>query len=147
MAQHGGYRKPGSPAAVSGPGAHSRRTDGQPITDMPDAQYGENQTFTSLQQGAPLASAGGAPAGAPSGGAPVNLTPLDAPTAQPDVPITHGADYGPGASSSILGLGGDPNRMDAKALAAYKQWLIMMSTRDDTLPSVRSWIRAALSNM
>ena len=29
MATQGGYRKPGTPAPVSGPGALSRRTDGR----------------------------------------------------------------------------------------------------------------------
>ena len=38
----GGYRKPQNPAAVSGPGALSKRTDGkQPVVRVPDVPYGE----------------------------------------------------------------------------------------------------------
>ena len=38
---HGGYRRPTNPSPVSGPGALSRRTDGQqPTQDLPNAKYG-----------------------------------------------------------------------------------------------------------
>jgi hypothetical protein len=59
----GGYRKPNSPAPVSGPGQLSRRTDGgpqqttQPMTGM---GYGENAEFTEMQSSR---SAGGGTVG------------------------------------------------------------------------------------
>lgn len=94
MAQHGGARTPANPAPVSGPGALSRRTDGaQPQMRLPDARYGEQQAFQEAQAGAPLAQVQGQP----------NLTPLDAPSQHPDVPVTDGAALGPGAGPEALG--------------------------------------------
>jgi hypothetical protein len=100
----GGYRRPGSPAPASGPGRLSRRTDGgpqqttQPMTGM---GYGENQEFNAVQGGAPLAatppaSNARARKSSPADSMGVAATPLFAPTAFPEEPITAGADFGPG---------------------------------------------------
>lgn len=108
---HGGYRAPTEPAAVSGPGALSARTDGRPtVQNLDNAKYGENQQFREIQSGAPL---GAAPSG-PTSGAPAEPmpTPLSAPSAMPGQPVTHGADAGPGANSSVLGL---PDQSDEVA--------------------------------
>ena len=72
MAGKGGYQAPQRPAAVSGPGAGSARTDGgpgnarQPIRVPTGGAYGEAKALTEQQQGAPMAAGG--PSG--SGGAP-----------------------------------------------------------------------------
>jgi len=105
--QHGGYRKPASPAPVSGPGKMSRRTDGQPIASLPDAAYGEQKTFREIQSGAPM---GGGSPGQPGAGNPLpispvdsaGVTPLDAGSQFPGEPVTAGADAGPGVSSGVL---------------------------------------------
>ena len=101
MAQ-GGYRKPANPAAVSGPGSLSRRTDGGPIQaakEIPGGgKYGERKDLAELQSGAamqgnpvPNVPSPSVPASAPS-----QLTNLFAPTERPDEPITAGASFGPG---------------------------------------------------
>lgn len=104
MAEWGGYRKPATPAPVSGPGRHSQRTDGRPqMMDLPNAKYGEAQNFEQIQQGAPLS----APAGSPGGPAPTPAAPptgLGAPTEMPDQPVTAGAAAGPGPGVDALGL-------------------------------------------
>lgn len=101
---HGGYRRPSRPAAVSGPGAHSQRTDGRPkMMDLPDAQYGEAQNFEQIQQGAPLS----APSGSAGGSAPAPVaqpTGLGAASEFPDQPVTAGAAMGPGPGMDVLGL-------------------------------------------
>jgi hypothetical protein len=140
---HGGYRKPTNPAPVSGPGAHSRRTDGQPSMDLPDAQYGENAAFKEAQAGAPLPSVG-APA-APSA-PPVSFTGLDAPTTQPDTPVTDGADYGAGASSAALG-GIPAQQADAQSLQRYLPTLIDIAERDDTPAGTKKWVRQIIANL
>lgn len=115
--QHGGYRKPANPAPVSGPGAHSARTDGGPAQVMsaaPDQAYGEQKTQLDAQRVAPMAGqaplpsapsaappAGGgpqAPPGAPAygGGA------FNAPSARPGEPVTSGAPIGPGPGPEAL---------------------------------------------
>ena len=88
---------PKNPAAASGPGKLSRRTDGgpgsssQPIRVPTGGDYGDRQAGIAQQQAAPLASAGGTPAG--GGGAPISPPSPDGvfgPTERPNVPLTRG---------------------------------------------------------
>ena len=103
---HGGDRVPANPAPVSGPGAMSRRTDGQGARYMSGGQYGEGQELMDLQTSAPMSKAPAQPRmrqGRPAGqiveeGA--RPTPLFAPTERPDEPITAGAPFGPGPGPS-----------------------------------------------
>jgi len=90
----GGYRKPTNPAQVSGPGALSRRTDGnQPVMEMTGGKYGESKELTELQQGASMMQAQQGLPSMPS------LSPLFNPTERPDEPVTAGMPIGPGANS------------------------------------------------
>jgi len=115
MAEHGGYRKPANPAPVSGPGAHSRRTDGGPaqvISAAPDQGYGEMSDQMNQQRTAPM---GGQtplptpPQAAPAAG-PGNAQPasnyaggaFNAPSARPGEPVTAGAPIGPGPGPEAL---------------------------------------------
>jgi hypothetical protein len=95
----GGKRTPNKPAAVSGPGALSARTDGgasKPILSAPSAAYGERADREAQAAAAPItgSNGGGAPGGArpmaPPGG-------MFDPTQRPGEPITAGAAIGPGA--------------------------------------------------
>ena len=84
----GGYRKPKNPAPVSGPGAMSQRTDGgpadpQPMRHVPTDDYGGATEMQDVQQAAPMQGA-------------TQPIPLDAPTLNPEEPITAGAPFGPG---------------------------------------------------
>ena len=98
----GGYRKPANPAAVSGPGSLSRRTDGGPIQaakEIPGGgKYGERKDLAELQSGA--AMQGNPVPNVPSPNVPAappqQLTNLFAPTERPDEPVTAGASFGPG---------------------------------------------------
>ena len=98
MAQQGGYREPSNPAPISGPGALSQRTDGgptQPARYMSGLPYGEGQQNYDNQVAAPMA------------GNPVPQmempTPLTAPTARPNEPITAGVNIGDGPGSEAMG--------------------------------------------
>jgi hypothetical protein len=97
MAQRGGYRAPSNPAAVSGPGALSKRTDGgptQPATYISGLPYGQGQQTYSNQVSATMA---GNPF--PQQDMP---TELFAPTMRPNEPITSGIDSGPGPGSEAM---------------------------------------------
>lgn len=148
MAQHGGYREPRNPAAVSGPGKYSRRTDGkQPMRDLPDAGYGEGREFRELQQSAPLAEAqrtSPAPAGPPVDLA--SIVGLGAPTTQPDVPVTSGAEYGAGPGMEALGIR-SANALDAEHLRQYLPVLLDVAQRDDTPPGTKRWVRTLIANL
>lgn len=148
---HGGYRKPEKPAAVSGPGKYSARTDGQPGTQpvraLPDAGYGEQADFTGLQQAAPLASSQGMPAPSqaqPGGGAgqpgPAPV-PLTAPEQYPDRPITHGLDVGEGAGSDILGTAQQRKTQEAAKLADYLPMLLPHARNPASSESYRMMVR------
>ena len=88
---HGGYREPSKPAPASGPGRYAKRTDGGPVQKlrkMTGGSYGEGQEMADIQRGAAMGGTRPASAAAQAAPAPVDpsaLTPLDAPTGEPDV--------------------------------------------------------------
>lgn len=136
-AGNGGYRKPAHPAAVSGPGALSQRTDGGPgakaaAVKLPDAGYGEQKNFQDIQSGAPIAK-GGVNTSAP---APVPMQPppgLDAPSARPGEPVTNGAASGAGLGQESLGLF-DPNNMAANDVQYMMRYLPQLQYMVDMTP-------------
>jgi hypothetical protein len=98
----GGYRKPGNPAPVSGPGKLSRRTDGGPMQGpkvAPGGKYGERKAMQEMQSAAPMAASQRQPNKVPL----PNITPLTAPTSRPDEPVTAGVPMGPGPGPEALG--------------------------------------------
>lgn len=137
-ANNGGYRRPSNPAAVSGPGALSQRTDGGPgakaaAVKLPDAGYGEQKNFQDIQAGAPITKAGAVTSG---GGkpTPAAMPPsLDAPTAHPDMPVTHGADAGSGPGMASLGLAG-PNDLAANDVNYMLRYLPQLQYIVDMTP-------------
>ena len=94
----GGYRRPASPAPVSGPGALSQRTDGgpgQPVRVAPGGDYGDRSELVAQQKAAPLAATGGVVQAPPVGGSP-RPGGVFGPTERPGEPVTAGVDMGPG---------------------------------------------------
>lgn len=144
----GGYRQPSNPAPVSGPGALSRRTDGpqgggkQPIRVPTGGTYGQAQQLQQLQQAAPVAASPGGDVGAPqpAGDPTAGLVGLDQPTQQPDVPVTAGADSGPGPGSEALGL---PNQVDddMRRLIAYLPVFEHMANQPGSSKAARNLVR------
>jgi hypothetical protein len=122
---HGGMRRPSNPAPVSGPGAMSRRTDGQGARYIAGGEYGEGQEMMDLQTSAPMAKSpevrprrrAAAPPAVEMGPAP---TPLFAPTKRPDEPITAGAPFGPGPGPQQRAVTGAVSSR-LMALAAYDE--------------------------
>lgn len=142
--QHGGYRAPAKPAASSGPGRLSRRTDGQPTAQLPDAAYGEQKTFREAQQGAPMAQSGGVPPG--PGVMPLDMsrvTGFDAPSMLPGEPVTAGADAGLGPGSSILQQAPDPAWQN---LVDTLPTLEVMASMPSASRSFRDFVRRVRGN-
>lgn len=97
--QRGGYRPPAQPAAVSGPGALSARTDSAAEMIPTGGGYGDRKEMAEIQAGASMS--------------PRDLTPLGAPSARPDEPVTAGADAGPGIGMQAAGISnGAPSQLD-----------------------------------
>lgn len=139
----GGYQRPASPAAVSGPGALSGRTDGgpadrQPIRPVPAAAHGDRQQLVALQEAAPMQVGGPAPpalAPAPPGMAPGPAPgPVDVfgPSQRPEESVLAGAatDLAPGAP--------DP---DMLLLAPHLPALEFMASQPGASPSSRQFVR------
>lgn len=126
----GGYRQPSNPSSVSGPGALSQRTDSQPQRRLSDAAYGEQQQYQRDQAGAPMASS------APDAS---HLTPLDAPTRRPDVPVTDGAAAGPGAGPEALTARGQEADMDR--MRSYLPVLKHQASLPQASASLRQLVR------
>lgn len=113
----------------AGPGRFATRTDRQPMSVPTGMPYGDATDMHQAEQAAPMAAtpqAADIPAAAvaaPQQSAPPP-TPFGAPTERPHEPVTHGADLGPGADSSILSTpigapaGGAVSQAIAKAAAA-----------------------------
>jgi len=98
--QSGGYRQPMNPAPVSPPGALSQRTDGgaldgmtQPTKQYTGLPYGQNKEINDAQGAASMAGDTNPFS---------KFTPLTAPSARPNVPITNGIASGDGAGTEVM---------------------------------------------
>lgn len=136
---------PGMP--VSGPGKFSQRTDKQPLAQLSNADYGEQKAYKQLQQDAPMASSPGVPGGAPLDlsqlfqGAAANVTPLDAASSQPNVPVTDGAAAGPGAGINALGINKDLRQEDLERIKSYMPVLEFMANQTGASWAMRNLVR------
>lgn len=132
---------------VSGPGALSRRTDRSPaqaMRDLPNADYGENATFTDLQRGAPLAQSFGPEGGAPPGaGAAGSVIPFGAPSLMTGTPVTDGAALGAGVGMEALGMSPEAEdvEVDRATLAAYVAALEVMANLPGSSSASRNLVR------
>jgi hypothetical protein len=138
--QQGGYRRPSNPAPVSGPGALSRRTDGQGARYMAGGEYGEGQEMMDLQTSAPMSKAPEQPRmRQPRSSRQVveegmRPTPLFAPTERPDEPITAGAPFGPGPGPA----------MRPQSTGRLASTLAKLASSDDS-GTLAAWARMAES--
>lgn len=124
---------PNSPAVVSGPGALSRRTDSQPIMDMPDPAYGEQSEFRAMQAGAPMMQEPSMPR--PEHG-------MFDPSARPDEPVTSGIGSGPGAGPEQAAYSkSDLFAADARELTPFMPDLMQIMNRGDAPQGYVQWLR------
>lgn len=128
-------------AEVAGPGQFSKRTDkavGQANRSLPDAGYGEQAAYQEQQAGAPMAQS---PDFASMFGSPAaSVIPFGADTALPDVPVTDGADAGPGRGSEILP--GSANQQQSNTtLKAYLPALEFMANQPASSDAARNLVR------
>src|SRR3954471_6765853 len=148
MTSPGGYQPPANPAPVSGPGALSRRTDRQPIAQLPDAAYGEQKTYREDQAGAPLAASSGASGQTPPVGAAdlSNVVGFGAPTSRPGEPVTAGAAAGPGPGTAALGLSDDDDA-GIRHLKDSLPALELMANQPNSGRALRQFVRRVRAMM
>lgn len=152
--QQGGYRQPSNPAPVSGPGALSRRTDGQGARYMSGGEYGEGQEMMDLQTSAPMSKAPEQPRmRRPRGGGQVveegmRPTPLFAPTERPDEPITAGAPFGPGPGPATAAQGGrGTTPANLEVLSRYLPVMRQVATGPDAPDRFKALVRFLEGNL
>lgn len=151
MASHGGKRTPAHPAAVSGPGALSARTDGKPsvqsLEQLSTGKYGETQALSQVAGGAPVSAPSGPSMGSQALAGALSQGGLNfgAPSAQPNTPVTAGSQYGAGPDQSVL-QANDPVAAEAQHLAQSGALpaLVYMSDQDDATPYFKQYVRQLL---
>lgn len=146
----GGYQAPAKPAPASGPGALSRRTDGQPMRQLPNAEYGEQKNYQAMQRAAPAAESGldVTAANAPSPVDMSQITPLTADSQFPNEAVTAGAAMGAGPGVDALGLSGRPS-IPANVLASLADMLPtleLMASNPTASPEFRNFVRDVFAN-
>ena len=105
--------------------------------------YGSRQEMQSIQQGAALQGGGGAPT--PAAAAPI---PFDAPTANPNEPVTAGADAGAGINAQAAGIR-DDQQASNEQLRPLLRSLEVIANLPGSNAETRSFVRnlkARLSN-
>jgi len=124
----GGLRRPRNPAAVSGPGKLSRRTDSavqpirEPDIDSPGLQYGDRKLLTEGQRIARLPRPTVAGQASPHlqgevrqpGGFPPFM--FEGPSNFPDEPVSAGLPMGPGPGPEALSLQQPPESVPEETL-------------------------------
>ena len=142
MATQGGYRKPGKPAPVSGPGALSRRTDGRVAEGF---AYGMNKQINEQAAGAPMAKA---PQPRPASASKIMsasplpaVTPITAETMDVNDPITNGVPVGPGANS-IPGMPSGPTEdPDINMIRDYYPMLEFWASQPGTSQATKDYVQ------
>ena len=125
---------------VSGPGKYAKRVD-----RAPSEYYGQTSGDTAAASGAPLAKT---PDVRPttmtelrSSASSAPITPLYAPTQEPNVPVTNGVDVGAGMGSEALALR-QPDDTNFRAnIQAYKPVLAYVADLPNTSPETKKIIR------
>ena len=121
-------------AGAAGPGKFSKRTD------LPSEYYGEGLETANLKSEAKLSKTRGVADNV--GGRPSNpITPLYAPTQNPEVPVTEGVDMGAGAGSEALALQKPDDTNFRSAIQSYKPVLAYVADLPNTSPETRAAIR------
>lgn len=142
---HGGYREPSRPAAVSGPGRYSRRTDGkQPKRIASGGDYGDRAEMEQIQSGAPMRATQSSAQAASAAPMPIDtsqLTPLDAPTARPEEPVVAGMEQFTATPPSQLD---DQTR---ERLRGYLPTLLWLASRPQASEQTRQFVRSLRADL
>ncbi len=134
---------------VSGPGKFSERTDkavSEANRSLPNADYGEQAAYQEQLQGAPMAEQDVTGMnfndlfGAPS----QNVVGLGEDSAMPELPVTDGADAGPGAGSEVLSSSG---KVANTYIAAYLPVLQFIAGREGSSDAARNLVRILKSKL
>lgn len=135
-----------SPANVSATGGNGQ-SGTQAAKYYSGLGYGQGQATMQQQQAAPMAGNVAAPLMNPIDSMP-QVTPLSAPTEQPDVPVTDGAALGPGAGTEALMLPTSTDTdSDKQRLLSYLPALEVAAQSPNSSQAFRNYVRILRANL
>ncbi|MBA2951428.1 hypothetical protein [Streptomyces himalayensis] len=103
--------------------------------------YGERQALEQMQQAAPVSASPGGDVGAPQAAdLTADLVGFDAPTQEPETPVTAGAELGDGPGLEALGLPNQPDD-DMRRLVAYLPVFEHMANQPGSSKAARNLVR------
>lgn len=129
-----------------GPGKFSKRTDkavSEANRNLPNAGYGEQAQYQDAQQGMQQpqeVNVQGMNFNDLFGDAASRVTPLSAPTTQPNVPVTSGAASGAGPGTEALNLA-DQRTEDLQSLQRWMPVLEFMANQPGASWAMRNYVR------
>ena len=135
-----------SPANVSATGGNGQ-SGTQAAKYYSGLGYGQGQATMQQQQAAPMAGNVTAPLMNPIDSMP-QVTPLSAPTEQPDVPVTDGATLGAGAGTEALMLPTSTDTdSDKQRLLSYLPALEVAAQSPNSSQAFRNYVRILRANL
>ena len=135
-----------SPANVSATGGNGQ-SGTQAAKYYSGLGYGQGQATMQQQQAAPMAGNVTAPLMNPIDSMP-QVTPITAPTEQPDVPVTDGAALGPGAGTEALMLPTSTDTdSDKQRLLSYLPALEVAAQSPNSSQAFRNYVRILRANL
>ena len=129
-----------------GPGKFSKRTDkavSEANRNLPNAGYGEQAQYQDAQQGMQQpqeVNVQGMNFNDLFGDAASRVTPLSAPTTQPNVPVTSGTASGAGPGTEALNLA-DQRTEDLQSLQRWMPVLEFMANQPGASWAMRNYVR------
>ena len=133
---------------VAGPGQFSQRTDkavGEANRSLPNADYGEQAQYQEQLQAAPMArDVTGMNFSDLFGNPADSVIGFGEDSQMPEVPVTDGADAGPGAGSEVIaGMPNDPKLDQVRAWIPALEW---MANQPNSGDSARNLLRQVKAN-
>lgn len=149
-----GGRRSGAPGA-----RYNNRSDMQfgprqlPATAAPGQTYGDAKQQLDAQRAVPMATGPALPTPSPAQSAdpggltsPVQVTPLHAPTQNPDEHVLAGAPLGPGPGPEALAVNTQPDE-DLARLGTYLPVLELAASQPNSSAALRQFVRTIRGNL
>lgn len=129
---------------VSGPGKYAKRID-----RMPSNSYGDTAETAAIASGAPLARSGPTVRLSQAPAVPMEpVTPLYAPSARREEPITAGIDMGAGPGSDVLMINQNADSdEDKQRILSYLPALEVAAAQPDSSQAFRNYVRMLRANL
>lgn len=136
-----------NPANISATGGNGQ-SGAQGAKYYSGGTYGQGQELMAQQQGAPMAKAPSPTARAPMMAYLPPVTPITAPSTNPEEPVTTGIPVGPGAGPEALTLPkNEDTNVDRQRLMSYLPALEAAALNPNSSQAFRNYVRLLRANL